>query len=118
MAGPMAGPMPGPMAGPMAGPPGGPGGRPGMPPWMMRRRMHAMNQWSLIYTPDDRALTDAEVQKIAEAFLLWHGNRSWKVINVADQPDGKIAFAFATAEGGVIATFTMDRRTGRVARTG
>ena len=59
-----------------------------------------------------------EVQKIAEAFLLWNGNRTWKVTQVAAGPDGKIGFAFATSDGGVIARFTMDSKTGRVHRAG
>ena len=45
----------------------------------------------------DRKLTPPDVQKIAEAFLLWNGNHSWKVIDVAPAPDGTIGFALATA---------------------
>jgi hypothetical protein len=71
-----------------------------------------------LFRPDDRQLTAPEVQKIAEAFLLWNGNRTWKVTEVAAGPDGRIGFAFATAEGSVIARFTMDSKTGRVRRIG
>ena len=50
--------------------------------------------------------------------LLWNGNRTWKVVEVAAGPDGRIGFAFGTADGSVIARFTMDSKTGRVTRTG
>ena len=99
------------------GPMGGPGGR----PWMHRegmRRAEGLRKFGLIYRHADRQLAPADVQKIAEAFLLWNGNRSWKVTEVAAGPDGNIGFAFATADGGVIARFTMDSKTGRVTRTG
>ena len=74
--------------------------------------------FALIYRPADRQLTPAEVQKIAEAFLLWNGNRDWKVTQVATGPDGKVGFAFSTGDGGVIARFTMDSKTGRIQRIG
>ena len=111
----------------------GPGPRPGMadtpmhPDWMHRMRewggMHghgpvAQGTFTLIYRQADRKLTPPDVQKIAEAFLLWNGNHSWKVTEVAAAPDGAIGFALATPEGAVIARFTMDPHTGRVTRTG
>jgi hypothetical protein len=80
--------------------------------------MHRARTFALLYHMDDRQLTAPEVQKIAEAFLLWNGNRTWKVTEVAAGPDGKIGFAFATADGSVIARFTMDSKTGRMTRTG
>jgi hypothetical protein len=106
--------------------PGAPPGPPG-PPWMHRGphgmggrpgegRMHGPRTWALFYTPADRQLTGPEVQKIAEAFLLWHGNRAWKVTQVTERDDGTVSFAFATADGSPIAHFAMDRRTGRVHR--
>ena len=73
--------------------------------------------FGLIHRPDDRKLTVPDVQKIAEAFLLWNGNRTWKVTAVTETPDNRISFALATAEGGVIARFAMDRKNGRVTRT-
>lgn len=108
---------------PAAGGPPAPGGwrmgpHPGGPGWWQHRAMHRMRTFALLYHVDDRQLTAPEVQKIAEAFLLWNGNRTWKVTEVAAGPDGQIAFALATAEGGVIARFTMDSKTGRVHRTG
>ena len=36
--------------------------------------------FALIYRQQDRKLTPPDVQKIAEAFLLWHGNHTWKVV--------------------------------------
>jgi hypothetical protein len=106
---------------PLAGGPPAPGGwrmgpHPGGPGWH-HHAMHMMRTFALLFRPDDRQLTGPEVQKIAEAFLLWNGNRTWKVTEVAAGPDGKIGFAFATADGSVIARFAMDSKTGRVTRT-
>ena len=82
--------------------------RPG--PWMQR-----MRQFALIYPTTDRNLSGADVQKIAEAFLLFNGNHSWKVTEVKEAPD-QVSFAFATPDGAAIAHFTMDRHTGRPER--
>lgn len=82
------------------------------------RMMHMMRTFALVYTQEDRKLTPPDVQKIAEAFLLWRGNHTWKVVDVAQVSDGAIGFALATQEGSVIARFTMDPHTGRVTRTG
>jgi len=106
--------MPGGMMGGMSGGmmehhPGGPH----EPAEMMRR----MRTFSLLWTAPDRNLSGADVQKIVEGFLLWHGNHTWKVTNVQEQGD-RIAFSLATPEGGTIASFTMDRHTGRIERTG
>ena len=81
-------------------------------------RGHDAGPFALIYRPEDRQLTPADVQKIAEAVLLWNGNRTWKVTEVAEAPDNTVAFAFATQDGSVVARFKMDRKTGRVTRTG
>jgi hypothetical protein len=105
---------------------GGPGlGGPGMPrPGMPGPRPSWGHDWhhpplfGLFFQREDKQLTPADVQKIAEAFLLWQGNRDWKVTQVAALPDGRIAFDLATADGGVIAKFTMDGRTGRIQRIG
>ncbi len=129
-------PMPPPIAGPVAGgPPGGPGGGAmARGPWMARdgmdgggwgARMHdhhggrmgMMRAFALVLRAEDRKLTPPDVQKIAEAFLLWNGNHTWKVINAAPYGDA-IGFDFATAEGAVIAHFTMDPKTARVKRVG
>jgi hypothetical protein len=74
--------------------------------------------FALVYPQDDRKLTPPDVQKIAEAFLLWRGNHTWKVVEVEPAADGAIGFAIATPEGSVIARFTMDPHNGRVTRTG
>ncbi len=110
---------PGPMGGPPPwGPPGGPMGGP-HEGWMRHGPMWRHAQlFGLFFHKDDKQLAPANVQKIAEAFLLWQGNRDWKVTQVAAGPDGKIGFAFATADGGVIARFTMDSKTGRLERVG
>ena len=92
----------GPMGGPMTG---------------MRQRPIDPSLFGLMYRPDDRKLTPPDVQKIAEAILLWFGNRTWKVTDVAPAANGVIAFAYATQDVAVIARF-MDTRTGRVVRTG
>lgn len=74
--------------------------------------------FALIYQQADRQLAPADVQQIAEAFLLWNGNHTWKVTDVAATPDGPIGFSLATPEGSVIAKFTMDPHTGKIARAG
>jgi hypothetical protein len=125
----------GPMVLAQNGPPP-PGVSPGMPPPPppgmpgpdgMHRPMqggwhhpmwHRPAMFGLFFHPADKQLTAADVQKIAEAFLLWQGNRDWKVTQVTAGPDGQIGFAFATSDGGVIARFTMDSKTGRLARIG
>ena len=92
-------------------------------PWADRmrdhhtRRMEMMRVFALIDRPEDRKLTPPDVRKIAEAFLLWNGNHTWKVINV--KPDGDvIAFDLATEDGSVIAHYAMDPKTGRPTRRG
>ena len=71
-----------------------------------------LRQFALVFPAKDRALTGADVQKIAEAFLVWNGNHTWKVTDVAEEPD-RVTFAFATPDGTVIARFAMNRHTGR-----
>jgi hypothetical protein len=71
----------------------------------------------LIMPREDKQLTADEAVKIAEGFLLWMGERTWKIAN-ATQQDAVIAFDLTTADGSRIARFTMDRRTGRVQRVG
>jgi hypothetical protein len=78
----------------------------------------APGTFALVHRQQDRQLAPADVQKIAEGFLLWNGNHSWKVVEVAPASDGAIGFALATQEGTVIARFTMDPHSGRVTRTG
>jgi hypothetical protein len=99
----------------------GPGRGPG--PWAERmqerraRRIELMRVFALIDRPEDRKLTAPDVQKIAEAFLLWNGNHTWKVTNV--RPEGDvIGFDLATADGSVIAHYAMDPKTGRPTRRG
>jgi hypothetical protein len=82
------------------------------------RGLMSPRTFALVYRQEDRKLTPPDVQKIAEAFLLWNGNHSWKVVEVAPAPDGAIGFGLATQEGSVIAHFTMDPHSGRVTRTG
>jgi hypothetical protein len=95
---------------------------PGPMAWMHRWREHhrpiAPGTFALIFRQKDRNLTPPDVQKIVEGFLLWRGNHTWKVVNVAPASDGAIGFSLATQEGSVIAQFTMDPHTGRVTRIG
>jgi hypothetical protein len=86
--------------------------------WHDGHRPPPFSTFALVYRQADRNLAPADVQKIAEAFLLWHGNHSWKVINVAPTSDGAIGFSLATQEGSVIARFTMDPHTGMLTRVG
>jgi hypothetical protein len=97
---------PGPMGGPMA--------------WMHHWREHrgpiAPGTFALVFRQEDRNLSPPDAQKIVEGFLLWRGNHTWKVTDVAAGPNGAIQFSLATQEGSVIAKFTMDPHTGRVTR--
>ena len=98
-------------------------------PRRMEGWMHRMRDWregrgpiapgtfALVYGHEDRQLTPQDVQKIAEAFLLWRGNHTWKVANVKPSDSG-ISFDITTGTGEVIASFTMDPHSGRVTRTG
>jgi hypothetical protein len=86
--------------------------------WREGHRPAPFSTFALVYRQRDRNLSTADVQKIAEAFLLWHGNHSWKVIDVAPTSDGTIGFALATQEGSVVARFTMDPHSGRLERVG
>jgi hypothetical protein len=69
----------------------------------------------LVYTAPDRKLTAGDVQKIAEAFLLWHGNHGWRVTSLTDDAD-RVSFAIATEQNAVVATFSMNRHTGALTR--
>lgn len=82
------------------------------------RRLGGLRTFALVYRQEDRKLAPADVQKIAEGFLLWNGNHSWKVVEVTPAPDGSIGFALATSDGSVIARFAMDPHSGRVTRNG
>jgi hypothetical protein len=97
-----------------------PGARPGgMMGWMHRpQRPFNPRAFSLVYPQKDRQLSAADVQKIAESFLLWNGNHSWKISDVAPTSGGPIGFSVTTPEGSVIAKFTMDPHSGRIARIG
>ena len=101
---------------------GAPPPRPGMGGWMHRHMgwMHhgGARPFALIYRAPDRQLAPADVQKIAEAFLLWNGNHTWKVTDVAPTSDGPIGFSLSTPEGSVVAKFTMDPHTGKITRVG
>jgi hypothetical protein len=117
-------------------PPGmgpGPDGAPPHPGWAMHmpwdhhdghsmgEAMHhnpMMGMMRLIVPAEDRALTGGDVQKIAESYLLWNGNRTWKVANVAENQDNTVSFAFAAPDGTVIAKFAVDRKTGHFRRLG
>jgi hypothetical protein len=115
-----------PLRGPEAMRPGTMGGPDHMHPGMMgmthhrppHARMFEPGAVALVWPQADRKLTPPDVQKIAEAFLLWNGNHSWKAVEVAPDGDQAIGFAFATPEGSVIARFKMDPHTGHITRTG
>jgi hypothetical protein len=78
----------------------------------------APGTFALVFRQADRKLTPSDVQKIAEAFLLWNGNHEWKIVQVGPASGDEIGFAVATADNGpVIARFTMNAHTGRVTRT-
>ncbi len=106
-----AGPGPGMHRPMMEGMNHGPDGRMGH----MGGMMHRMRAFALIYPAPDRALSGPDVQKIAEAFLLFNGNHTWKVTEVAEEPN-RVTFALATPDGTAIAHFAMDRHTARPER--
>jgi hypothetical protein len=83
-----------------------------------RRWMMAQRAFGLFYRVADKDLSVTDVQTIAQAMLLRHGNHTWKVTNVAQNQDNTVSFAFATTDGGVVARFTIDTHTGRIRRTG
>ena len=107
--GPPGGPMDGGPAGGMRGPQMAGQG------WRFGRVMRRMRQFALVYPAPDRALSGPDVQKIAEAFLLFNGNHSWKVTEVTEEPN-RVTFALATPDGTAIAHFAMDRHTARPER--
>jgi hypothetical protein len=118
-AGPM-GAMPPPPPAPM-GWAGRPDMHPGMGPDMRDAmwRMHQMERtWGLFFNQRDKNLSNGDVQVLAQAILLVHGNHDWKVIDVADAADGQVTFAYGTADGSVIARFSIDRHSGRITRIG
>ncbi len=82
---------------------------------LMRGMMGRMRQFALIYPVADRALSGPDVQKIAEAVLLYNGNHTWKVTEVVEQPT-RVTFAFAAPDGAAIAHFAVDRHTARPER--
>ncbi len=96
-------------------------GRMGSGPWAMRMGEHhghglaMMRTFALIHRADDRKLTPPDVQKIVEAFLLWNGNHTWKVLDVKAEGDA-IGFDLATGQGSVIAHFTIDPKTAHLTR--
>lgn len=125
--------------GPGPGPGMGPGGGPGMmmergdgpSGWAERRgAMRGERGWQrghhhrggpfgeFFINRDNKNLTNDDVRKIAEAGLLWFGERNWRIGEVSDSGSRAARFTLTTENGGVIATFEMDRDTGRVRRVG
>jgi hypothetical protein len=108
------------------GGPRGPGGGPGSlrgdgpPQWRMAERGRGEHGGGMMgrffINRDNKNLTNDEVRKIAEAGLLWFGERSWRIGEVRDAGSRTAEFTLTTENGGVIARFTMDRDTGRVRR--
>jgi hypothetical protein len=92
--------------------------------WVMGGEQHHHWQvahargWGLFYRERDKKLSTADVQTLAQAVLLRHGNHTWKVVSVAPNQDDTVGFAFATQSGDVVARFAMDTRTGRLHRLG
>jgi hypothetical protein len=104
-----------------------PDGAPPPPPrpWAgwMHRGHHGpdaamLRNFALVYRQADRQLAPADVQKIAEAFLLWNGNHTWKVTDVTPTGAGPIGFSLSTPEGSVVAKFTIDPHTAKIERVG
>jgi hypothetical protein len=85
---------------------------------MMRRRRFEPGTFALFARTADRQLTTSDVQTIAQALLLWHGNHTWKVIDVAPAGADQIDFAYAAPDNTVIARFSINIHTGRFTRSG
>jgi len=111
------------------GPGGGPGGPAwqrgdGPPHWRMAERGRGVKghgdiggmMGRFFINRDNKNLTNDEVRKIAEAGLLWFGERNWRIGEVRDAGSRTAEFTLVTENGGVIARFTMDRDTGRIRR--
>jgi hypothetical protein len=116
---------PPPAAGPEAPPPppGGPhehGGwhHHGPMDRRMGERPFMPGTFSLFYHQGDKQLSQADVQQIAQAILLWNGQHGWKVADVQTAPDHSVNFSYTAPDGTVIAKFSMDQQTGRITRTG
>jgi hypothetical protein len=83
----------------------------------MRGHQHGSGPFAGFFiNRDNKNLTNDDVRKIAEAGLLWVGERGWRIGEVKDAGSRTAEFALTTENGGVIARFTMDRDTGRVRR--
>lgn len=91
---------------------------PGMHGPFMDRMRHMAATWGLFYNQRDKKLSVSDVQTLAQAVLLVHGNHSWKVADVTPAADGSISFAYTTADGSVIARFSIDPHSGRMHRIG
>lgn len=89
----------------------------GMPPFYAHMQEMARN-WGLFAPQADKKLSTADVSILAQATLLRHGYHEWKVTDVAAAADGAITFAYATADGSVIARFSVDPHNGRFTRIG
>jgi hypothetical protein len=126
-----AAPPPPPPGGPGGPPPPGPHGGPawahwmhhgpghwGPGPWHHHKPLITPGTFALLFHPANRDLTTADAQAIATGFLRWNGNHTWKVVDVKQMSDGKIGFSYATPDNSVIASFTINSRTGRIRRVG
>lgn len=91
---------------------------PGMPGPMMDRMRHMAMTWGLFFSQPDKKLSANDVQTLAQAILLIHGNHDWKVADVTPAADGSISFAYTTGDGSVIARFSVDPHSGRMIRIG
>lgn len=91
---------------------------PGMRGAMMEHMHHMARTWGLFFNQHDKKLSASDVQTLAQAILLIHGNHDWKVADVTPAVDGSISFAYTTADGSVVARFSIDPHSGRMNRIG
>ncbi len=84
----------------------------------MHRREGMAGTFALFYPTADRQLGPQDVQIIAQAILLWHGNHTWHVSDIAPGPDDTIQFAYTAGDNTPIARFTINVHTGRITRVG
>ncbi len=74
------------------------------------RHGHAMG---MMLGQRDRDLTEAEVRKVAEAFLLMHGNDRLKVGAITEGPNKGYLLQLLTQDDSPALEVELDRRTGR-----
>jgi hypothetical protein len=83
-----------------------------------QNRLAAPGTFGLFAPQQEKNLSPEDVQQIAQAILLWHGNHDWKVGQVQPGQNHQVTFAYTAQDGTVIAKFAISQDTGRITRVG